>query len=361
MKPADHQFTFEPGREQLVGLAQLRERPFDDIHRVHPPEQGRIRLGHLERDLGALPPVGDQPQRLLQQDAPAVPAGAHLRPGRLAQHRRPLRQRRRLGQRTVQQNGRGLRRAVIHRGPRGLSQPRQHPAVAGRPDSGQVRGDPPRRGPVGVQQPGRAAVSPVTLAAAQRRRQRITDDRVDKTWRVTGAQHLGTGQPLSQPHRGRHVHSRERGRVAQLAAVSQHGQRLRQPECAGTKAPHPGDHPPPDPLQPSGQQLARIQLGQRPAAGFGRPQQFGQVQRIAAARGAGGRAQLVARPATGRRAHHGAHGTIAQQRRAQDRHRLFAHRQQRCSHRRRVARPQRNQQPGRQTLQSRRHVRQPAQ
>jgi len=151
VKPADHQLTLEPGREHLVGLAQLGECPLDDIHRVDPPEQGGIRLGDFERDHGALPPVADQPQRLLQQHARLVPSGAHPGPGCLAQNLRPLRQRRRLGQRTAQQNGRGLRRAVVHRRPRGLPQPRQHPAVTGRPDPGQVRGDPSRWGPVGVQ------------------------------------------------------------------------------------------------------------------------------------------------------------------------------------------------------------------
>ena len=323
----------------------------------------RVRLGDLERDLGALPPVGDQPQRLLQQHARPVSRPA-LASARAASRSTadPLPRRRRLGQRTAQQNGRGLRRAAVHRRPRGLPQPRQHPAVAGRPHPGQVRGDPSRRGPVGVQQPGRAAMGPVTLAAAQRCLKRIADDRVNEPRRVTGGQHLGSRtSAVGQPRRGRHLHARDRRRMAQLAAVAQHGQRLRQAERAGIKAPHPGDHPPPDPLQPPGQQLARIQLGQRPAAGLGRPQQLGQVQRIAAARGVDGRAQLVARPAADRRAHHRAHGALAQQRRAQDRRRLRANRQQRCSHRRRIARPQRNQQPGRQPLQPRREVSQPAQ
>ena len=169
MKAADHELALEPGRERLVGVAQLRERPLDHIHRLHPPEQRRVRLGDLERDLGALPRIGDQPQRLLQVHARRLAPGARLRARRLAQDADSLPRRRRLGQRAAQQVGRGLRRAAVHRRPRGLPQARQHPAIARRPHPDQMRGDPSRRGPVGVQQPGGGAMRRVALVAAQRR------------------------------------------------------------------------------------------------------------------------------------------------------------------------------------------------
>ena len=307
VKPADHQLALQPGRELLVGLAELRERPFDDIHRVHPPEQGRVRLGDLERDLGALPRIGGQPQRLLQQHARRFAPRARLRASRLTQNPGPLRGWRRFGQRPAQQTCRGLRCAAVHRRPRGLPQPRQYPAIAGRPHPDQMRGDLARRGPIGVQQPGRAAMGAVTLAAAQRRLKRIADNRMNEPRRVIGRQHLDPHQALSQPRGGGHLHARDRRRVPQLAAIPQHGERLSQAKRVRTQAPHPGDHPPRDPLQAPRQQLGRIQRGQRPAAGLGRPQQLGQVQRITAAGRIHSRAQLVARLAASHRTHDRAH------------------------------------------------------
>ena len=58
MQAADHQLAFQPGGELVVGVTEFGERPFDDVHRVHPPEQRRVRLGHLQRDPGALPRAG---------------------------------------------------------------------------------------------------------------------------------------------------------------------------------------------------------------------------------------------------------------------------------------------------------------
>ncbi len=54
MQAADHQFALKPARQLLVSLTEFGERPFDDIHRVHPPEQGRIGIGHLQRDSAAV-------------------------------------------------------------------------------------------------------------------------------------------------------------------------------------------------------------------------------------------------------------------------------------------------------------------
>jgi hypothetical protein len=65
VKTADDELALEACREHVVGVAELHERAFDDVHGVHPAKQGRVRFGHLERSLGALPRIGDEPQRLL--------------------------------------------------------------------------------------------------------------------------------------------------------------------------------------------------------------------------------------------------------------------------------------------------------
>ena len=149
--------------------------------------------------------------------------------------------------------------------------------------------------------------------------------------------------------------------MAQLAAITKHGERLRQPQRLSAKPPHPGNDRPRDPLQAPRQQLARTERGQRPAVPPGRPQQLGQVQRVTAAGRVHRRAQLITGRAAGRGAHHRAHRFLAQQRRAQHRRRLRAHRQQRSPHHRQIALTQRHQQPRRQPLQPRRQVGQPAQ
>ena len=286
VQAADHQFALQPGRELRLGRTEFGERPFDDIHRVHPPEQGRIGLGHLQRDLGADPRAGRHAQRLLQQHEGPLPPGGHLGAGRFPQDPGPLPGRRRFGQRPVQQIRRGLRRAAVHGRPRRLAQPRQDPAITGRPHPDQMRGHLARRGHVSVQQPGRAAMGAVPFPGVQHRFERIADHRMHEP-RPPGAiprhpgrrrhlspehpgrgrlgrQHLGPGQAPGQPLRGGQRHPRDRRRVPQLAAVPQHGQRLSQAQRVRTQAPHPGDHLPRDPVQSSGQQLGRLQRGQRP-------------------------------------------------------------------------------------------------
>ena len=95
-----------------------------------------------------------------------------------------------------------------------------------------MRGDLTRRAAIGVQQPGRAAMGAVLSADIQRRLQRITDHRVHEPRPVTGREHLGTDQAPGQPRGDGHGHVRDRGRVPQLAAIPQHGQRLRQAQRA---------------------------------------------------------------------------------------------------------------------------------
>jgi hypothetical protein len=153
-------------------------------------------------------------------------SGGRLRARRLPQHPGPLARRWRFGQRAAQQVGCGLRRAAVHRCLRRLPQPRQHPAVTLRPDTGQMRGDLPRRGPIGVQQPGCAAMGAVALTAAQRRLKRLPDDRVHEPRPVIGRQHLDPHKALSQPRSRSRLHARDRRRMAQLAAIPRHGERL---------------------------------------------------------------------------------------------------------------------------------------
>ena len=102
MEAADYQFAFQPALELLVGFTEFGNGRLDDIHRVHPPEQGRIGLGNLQRDLGTLARVNCRPQRFLQQHAGSLPPGRYLRARRFPQDTGPLLRRWRLGQRPVQ-------------------------------------------------------------------------------------------------------------------------------------------------------------------------------------------------------------------------------------------------------------------
>ena len=179
--------------------------------------------------------------------------------------------------------------------------------------------------------------------------------------RVIGRQYLDPHQALNQPRGGSHLHVRDGRRVPQVAASPQSGDGLCQAKPIRSQVPDPRDAPPRDPLQAPHHNLARIQRRQRPAAGLGRPEQLSQVQRITPACRIHSRAQLVARTAASNRTHDRAHGALAQQCRAQDRRCFRPQRQQRRLHQGRITSPQRHQQPGRQPLQPRCEVGQPAQ
>ena len=156
-----------------------------------------------------------------------------------------------------------------------------------------MRRDLPRRGPIGMQQAGGGAMQRVARIACQRGLDRIADNRMDEPRRIVGRQHLQTNETRGQRDRLRHLHAGDRRRVAQLAAVPEHRERLREAQRARMQPPHPGQHPPRHPLAPAGHQLGRIELGQRPVLELDRPQQLGQVERIAAARRPHRRAQLA--------------------------------------------------------------------
>ncbi len=91
-----------------------------------------------------------------------------------------------------------------------------------------------------MQQPGRAAMSAGAVAAAQRRLKGIMDNRMNESRRVIGRQHLDPNKALSQPRSGCHRYVRDCHRVPQLAAIPQHGDRLRQAKPIRTQGPQRG-------------------------------------------------------------------------------------------------------------------------
>ena len=54
MQSGDHQLTLESSCEHLVGIPELRERPFQNVNRLDPTEQRRVGLGDLESELRTL-------------------------------------------------------------------------------------------------------------------------------------------------------------------------------------------------------------------------------------------------------------------------------------------------------------------
>ena len=361
MKTTDHELALEPGRERLISLAQLRERPFDHIHRIRPPEQRRVRFGDLESDRPALSRIVREPQRLLQVHARRLAPCARLRASRLTQYVASICKRGRLSQRAAEQAGRGLRRAAVHRRPRGLAQATEHPAIARRPHADKMCSDLSRRGPVRVKQTGGTTMRRVALVAAQRCLDCVVDNRVNESRTVIGCQHLEPNEAGGQSRGVRHLHAGDRRRVAQLAAVPEHGERLGKPQRVRIKAANAGKHPQCDPLTPANQKLVRLKLGQPLTVELHRPQQLGHIQRIAASRRPHRRAQPIARPPTNRVADNRAHGALAQKPRPHHRQRLRTQRKRRSSHRRRLTGPQRDEDPQRHPLQARRQIRQPPQ
>ena len=245
---AHHQLGLQPRRKRLVGIPQLRHGTLEDIDRVHPPKQTRVRLGDLERELGTLPRIRDQSKRLLQVRTRHLAAGARRRARSLTQDAETLRKRWRLCQRTAQQARSGRRRAAAHRRPRSLLQAGQNPGIARWPHADEMRGDLPGRRPIGVEQPRRRTMSGVPLLASQRPLDQIANDWVNEARRIVGGQHLRTDKAGGQGYGLLDIHGRNRRRVPQLAAVPEHRKSLRKAKRARTEPTHPGQHPPRNPL-----------------------------------------------------------------------------------------------------------------
>jgi hypothetical protein len=220
VKTAYDELAFESRGERLVGITELSQGPFDDIDRLHPTKQRRVGLGDIERDLGPLPRVGRQPQRLLQSHASLHLPGARLRPSSLAQDVNALAERGRFQERPIQQLGRGAGRAALHRRVRSLPQACQDPIVAARPDAHEVRRYLSGRSSVSVQDTGGGPVESIALVACQRRLYPVADDWVDELRRVVGREHLRANEGSSQPDGVRHSDPGGGRRDAELAAVT---------------------------------------------------------------------------------------------------------------------------------------------
>ena len=91
VKTADDELALQARRERLVGIAELRERPFEDVHGLHPPKQGRVRLGDLQRGSrraraarrpAAAPPPGARTPSRARRSPPRAPSHAGRRPAR---------------------------------------------------------------------------------------------------------------------------------------------------------------------------------------------------------------------------------------------------------------------------------------
>jgi hypothetical protein len=87
---ADHEFSSEPSRQLIICRPEFSQRGFDHIYRLNPPKQPRVGLRHLQRDLGSLPRVAGQTQRLLQVRASGRTPDTSLRAGGLPENHHPL-------------------------------------------------------------------------------------------------------------------------------------------------------------------------------------------------------------------------------------------------------------------------------
>ena len=128
----------------------------------------------------------------------------------------------------------------------------------------------------------------IPLIASQRRLDRFAHNRMQETRRRVLREHLEPHEPGGQPQGRLHVHIRHRRRVPQLAAVPQHGERLRKPKRARIQPPNPRRHLPREALSPARQKLIQIKSHQWIAVKLRRPEQLAHVERIAAARARNG-------------------------------------------------------------------------
>ena len=60
VEPGHHELALQPRGQRAVAVGELAQRPLEHLDRVDPPEQRRVGLGHLERDLGPLAGVVHQ-------------------------------------------------------------------------------------------------------------------------------------------------------------------------------------------------------------------------------------------------------------------------------------------------------------
>jgi hypothetical protein len=89
-----------------------------------------------------------------------------------------------------------------------------------------------------MQQAGGRAMQGVARIARQGAVDRIANDRMDKARRIVGRQYLHTNEPGGQRDGFGHLHIDHCRRVAQLAAVPKHGNRLSQRHGARIEPTH---------------------------------------------------------------------------------------------------------------------------
>jgi hypothetical protein len=66
MQAGHDELTLQARGEHVIGIAELGQALLQDVDGIHPPEQRRVGLGHLQRDLGPPDRAHHQAQRLLQ-------------------------------------------------------------------------------------------------------------------------------------------------------------------------------------------------------------------------------------------------------------------------------------------------------
>jgi len=167
---------------------------------------------------------------------------------------------------------------------------------------------------------------------------------MQETRRVGAGQHVRADQRRSRVQRLFPTLADQRRRMAQVAAITQHRQRLSQPGRVRAELPQPPAEVEHDVPRPRRRRALPVRGGRRGAADGDRPEQFPQVKRVAPAGALQPQAVLRAglRPErlTGNRRDR----LLAEQPGPHDHRGLFAHREQRGRIRSRVGRPQRDQQ-----------------
>ena len=244
---ADHQLALEPRRQSVVRVAELSQRALDHVDGIHPPEQRGKRLGHLERDVGALARIRGQTQRLLQVHARALHARGRLRTRGLSKD----------ATRAAAGGGSASARSSNSAAPRGAplcvaarAPSRNRANTQDRPpgDTDEMRGDPTRRRAIQFQNPRCRAVSRVPLVAAERTFDGVAHNRMDEPWTIVRGQDLDADEGCREDYRVGHLQTNHRRGVAKLAAVPEHRECLGETQSARTKPTHSSQHPPRDAL-----------------------------------------------------------------------------------------------------------------
>ena len=281
VEAADDELAFEPGREHVVSLAELLQRALDDVHRVDPPEQRRVRLRHLERDLSAFARLVGQPQRLLQAHAGRLAPRACLRASRRAQDVHPLR------------GGGGSHSARSKRAAAVCGAPLSIAACAA-----SCKRFSTQPSPAGATPTRCAATCPDEAPSACNRRGCGAMKRVapplpsdaSSPSRTIGWMKRGGSSRARTSRRTRPAARRAASSISipAIAAAWRSSQpspstasACTRPSACGSRPRDPGDDSPGNPLAPAGQQLRRIEPGRRPPAELDRPHQLARVQGVA--------------------------------------------------------------------------------